>query len=70
MEEMNSHKGRPNVIDVEQLPALVRLMKRQNGDAFTLHGAPVAIFARDGRLCVRYQSGAWYHYDLAAGSWW
>lgn len=68
--EKNSHRTRPDVIDVEQMPALVRLMKRHNGAAFTLHGGPVAIFTRHGRLCVRYQSGAWYHYDLAAGSWW
>ena len=68
--EKNSHRMRADVIRVEQLPALVRLMKRQNGAAFTLHGGPVAIFARHGRLCVRYQSGAWFHYDTVAGSWW
>ena len=67
--EKNFHR-RTDVIRIEQLPALVRLMKRQNGAAFTLHGGPVAIFAKDGYLCAKYQSGDWYHYDLAAGSWW
>ena len=58
------------VIHVDQLPALVRLMKRQNGDRFTLNGYPVAIFSRDGFHCVRYENGGWFHYDLAAGNWW
>lgn len=71
MERMNHfNSDARDVIDVDQLPALVRLMKRQNGNNFTLHGFPVAIYARGGCLCVRYESGDWFHYDLAAGNWW
>lgn len=71
--DMNSGKnfypGAMNVIDVDQLPRLVRIMKRQNGNQFTPNGKPVKIFAADGFLSVQYENGQWFHYDLDGDTW-
>lgn len=34
-----------------------------------MEGRPVELFRQDGLPCVRYESGAWWHYDIAAGTW-
>lgn len=28
------------------------------------------VYTRDGMPCVKYESGAWWHYDITAGTWW
>lgn len=56
-------------IKVEKLPALIRLMKKQNGPCWVRNGPPVKIFVCDGFLCAAYQNGAWFHYDLNDGTW-
>lgn len=32
-------------------------------------GKPVKLFIRDGLPCVKYESGAWWHYDVTKGTW-
>lgn len=29
----------------------------------------VEIFKKDGYVCVRFQNGDWYHYELSLGTW-
>lgn len=58
-----------NTINVDELPALIRLMKKQNGNRFRLHGQPVNIFAAEGFVCVKYENGQWFHYDLIEQTW-
>lgn len=32
-------------------------------------GKPVKVFLRDGYTCVKYESGAWWHYNLKTQTW-
>ena len=32
-------------------------------------GKPVKVFTQDGLPCVKYESGAWWHYDVKNGTW-
>ena len=29
----------------------------------------VEVFKKDGYVCVRFQNGDWYHYELSLGTW-
>lgn len=56
--------------ELEQLLDLAALAKKHR--AICEHwkaGAPVEIFRRDGCYCIRYESGAWWHYDVSAKTW-
>lgn len=33
-------------------------------------GMAKMVYTRDGMPCVKYESGAWWHYDITAGTWW
>lgn len=50
----------------EDLQALV---KRHMASCDWQEGQPVEWFQQDGCPCVRYESGAWWHYDLKRRTW-
>lgn len=33
-------------------------------------GEIVEVFTKDGRQCVRYSNGEWYHYNAERQTWW
>lgn len=51
------------------IPQLVALAKQHWASCDWQEGAPTEVFADDGFICIRYASGAWYHYDLDHGTW-
>lgn len=53
-----------DAIDVRDLPKLIRLMLRENGNQFHLQGNPISIYVSHGLYCVRYANGHTTHYDL------
>lgn len=57
-----------NYINVDTLPALIEVVKRHWKSCQWKEGKPIAIFLRDGSICIKYQSGAWFHYDN--DEWW
>ena len=57
-----------NYINVDSLPALIEVVKRHWKSCQWQEGKPIAIFLHDGAICIKYQSGAWFHYDN--NEWW
>ena len=55
-------------IDLDTLPKLATVAKRHWKSCQWKEGKPIAIFLRDGAVCIKYQSGAWFHY--ADNEWW
>ncbi len=49
---------------------LAAVINRQIAMCDWREGYPVEIFECDGYPCVRYESGAWWHYDVEKGEWW
>lgn len=49
--------------------ALAALVAKHRRTCDWREGEPVELFSADGLPCVRYESGAWWHYDLQHGSW-
>lgn len=66
----NFYPGTRNVLEVDQIPRLIRLIKKQCGNNFAPYGKPIEIFAADGFMCVRYENNQWFHYDLLENTWW
>lgn len=50
--------------------ALAELVERHHKQVEVWReGEPVEVFMADGLPSVKYASGAWWHYDLAKGTW-
>lgn len=49
---------------------LLRLVQRHQHCCHWIYGKPVAVFQSDGYPCVRYETGAWWYYDVEYGTWW
>ena len=55
-------------LDPYKFPALMRLMGKQFGGGWPC-GYPVSIFSSDGLVCVIYQNGDLYKYDVDRETW-
>lgn len=62
---MNKH-------DIDEMISdqLAAVINRQIAACDWREGYPIEVFEDEGFPCVRYESGAWWHYDIAKGEWW
>lgn len=63
---MKRHKGQQD--GARLLPRLIELVRVQTATGWQ-EGNPVEVFIKDRRLCVRYESGHWWHYDIVGRTW-
>ncbi len=49
---------------------LLQLVQQHQHCCHWTYGKPIAVFQSDGYPCVRYETGAWWHYDLDSETWW
>lgn len=67
---MADKKARAGKTTTKYPGALGKLMEKHRRAAGTwAEGEPLDFFEEGGLPCVRYESGAWWHYDVKKGTW-